>query len=104
MALTVSLWQVIKKGAGMDLSLVIPCFNESDSIDQMRAQLNAIRPELARRGSFELVLVDDGSTDDTYERLKAAFADWEHVRLHDTSAIAVLALRCAPVSPTRVAR
>jgi dolichol-phosphate mannosyltransferase len=81
MALAVSLWQIIEKGARMDLSLVIPCFNESDSIDQMRAQLNAIRPELARRGSFELVLVDDGSTDDTYERLKAAFADWEHVQI-----------------------
>ncbi|MGB9751637.1 MAG: glycosyltransferase family 2 protein [Roseiflexus castenholzii] len=65
----------------MHLSLVIPCFNESDSIEQMREQLNAIRSELARRGPFELVLVDDGSTDDTYERLKSAFADWEQVQI-----------------------
>lgn len=65
----------------MNLSLVIPCFNESESIEQMQAQLNEIRPELMRRGSFELVLVDDGSTDDTYERLSAAFADWEHVQI-----------------------
>jgi Glycosyltransferases involved in cell wall biogenesis len=88
----------------MDLSLVIPCFNESDSIDQMRVQLNAIRPELARRGSFELVLVDDGSTDDTYERLKAAFADREHVQIarHERNRGLGAALRTG--SPTRVAR
>lgn len=69
----------------MNLSLVIPCFNESDSIDQMLAQLTEIRPELTRRGPFELVLVDDGSTDDTYARLSNAFADWDNVRIirHD---------------------
>lgn len=69
----------------MKLSLVIPCFNESDSIDQMVAQLNTIRPDLERRGPFELVLVDDGSTDDTYDRLHTAFDDWGNVLIvqHD---------------------
>jgi len=49
----------------MYLSLVIPCFNESDNIAQMYHQISAIRPELERRGGFELVLVDDGSSDGT---------------------------------------
>lgn len=65
----------------MKLSLVIPCYNESDSVEQMRVQLAAIRPELERRGSLELVLVDDGSTDDTYAKLSATFADWPGFRL-----------------------
>jgi dolichol-phosphate mannosyltransferase len=69
----------------MRVSLIIPCFNESDSVDQMRAQLDAIRPELERRGPFELVLVDDGSADDTYARLTVAFAAWGNVHIvrHD---------------------
>src|SRR6476469_3175078 len=69
----------------MNLSLVIPCFNESDNIAQMHEQLCAIRPQLAQHGSFELVLVDDGSSDDTYVRLSSAFADWDNVTIlrHD---------------------
>jgi dolichol-phosphate mannosyltransferase len=63
----------------MSLSLVIPCYNESESIDQLVGQLTAIRPELERRGPFEIVFVDDGSTDDTYDRLCAAFANWGDV-------------------------
>jgi dolichol-phosphate mannosyltransferase len=65
----------------MRLSLVIPCFNESDSVDQMRSQLEAVRAELELRGELQLVLVDDGSTDDTYERLSRTFASWPGLRL-----------------------
>jgi dolichol-phosphate mannosyltransferase len=65
----------------MRLSLVIPCFNESESVAQMHAQLTEVRPELERRGPFELVLVDDGSTDDTSARLAEAFAGWPNVRI-----------------------
>ena len=69
----------------MFLSLVIPCFNETDSITQMHEQLSAIRPELERRGTFELVLVDDGSSDDTFHQLSASFATWDNVTVvkHD---------------------
>lgn len=69
----------------MNLSLVIPCFNESDSIAQLYEQFSAIRPELEQRGPFEIILVDDGSSDDTYQRLSEAFADWGNVKIvrHD---------------------
>lgn len=70
-----------ERDVAMYLSLVIPCYNESDSVDQMRLQLNAIRDELAKLGSYELVLIDDGSIDDTYPKLKAAFADWSNVQI-----------------------
>jgi dolichol-phosphate mannosyltransferase len=65
----------------MNLSLIIPCFNESDNIAEMREQLSGIRPELELRGPFELVLVDDGSSDDTFTRLSVAFADWDNVTI-----------------------
>ncbi|HMO57689.1 MAG TPA: glycosyltransferase family 2 protein [Roseiflexaceae bacterium] len=79
----------------MKLSLVIPCYNEADSIAQMHEQLTAIRAELEQRGPYELVFVDDGSTDATYELLTNAFATWEHVRIarHDRNRGLGVALR-----------
>ena len=50
------------------LSVVMPCFNELGTIDQVVAQV------LASPFTMELVIVDDGSTDGTRERL-ATFDD-----------------------------
>lgn len=63
----------------MNLSLVIPCYNEADSIAQMCEQLGQARAELGRHGAFELVFVDDGSSDDTFALLTDAFASWDNV-------------------------
>lgn len=60
----------------MNLSIVVPCYNETDSIAQMFKQLSEIRPQLEKYGPFELIMVDDGSSDDTYAQLSATFADW----------------------------
>lgn len=53
----------------MLLSVVIPCFNEEDGIDRLADVLTetlaAVAPE------FEVILVDDGSRDDTLDRLRA---------------------------------
>ncbi|MGE0363980.1 MAG: glycosyltransferase family 2 protein [Vicinamibacterales bacterium] len=65
----------------MKLSVVIPCFNESEGIAQLCAQLDAARPGLDRFAPWELVLVDDGSTDDTYAQMSAAFAGWTNLRI-----------------------
>ena len=55
-----------------ELSLVIPIYNESE---QLSATLAALQPVLANAvESYELILVDDGSQDDTWARVKAAAA------------------------------
>lgn len=56
------------------LSIVVPLFNEEATIDEL---LERVRRTLEQRGtSFEIVLVDDGSTDRTKEILaRAAAAD-----------------------------
>ena len=52
----------------MDLSIVIPMFNEADNVE---ATLKRVEETLAPfQGSFEIVAVDDGSIDHTLEILK----------------------------------
>ncbi len=59
----------------MKLSVIIPVYNEVENIDEMHA---ALRGALSAF-DHELILVDDGSTDGTVERLEAlAEQDREH--------------------------
>jgi glycosyltransferase involved in cell wall biosynthesis len=50
----------------VDLSIVIPCYNEGGSLD---ALFDACRNALASDISMEVVFVDNGSTDDSEEQL-----------------------------------
>jgi dolichol-phosphate mannosyltransferase len=69
----------------MDLTIVIPCFNESDSIPTLHDELTPVLASLRRDRTVEVVFVDDGSTDDTRNLLAAAFAGDADVRVvaHD---------------------
>ncbi len=71
--------------SAVDLSIVIPCYNEAEGIPAMRERIGQVLPTLRKRGSLELILVDDGSSDGTGELLKAAFADLPETRVvaHD---------------------
>lgn len=53
-----------------ELSIVLPFYNEADNVEPLRAELTDALEKLGR--SFEIVAVDDGSTDDTFARLAAA--------------------------------
>lgn len=67
--------------AATDLSIVIPCYNEAEGIPSMRERLGQVLPTLRERGRVELVLVDDGSSDNTGALLKAAFANVPDTRV-----------------------
>jgi dolichol-phosphate mannosyltransferase len=56
------------------LSIIIPCFNEEDGIARLAAELAPVLADLEKTRSLELILVDDGSVDATYERARQAFA------------------------------
>lgn len=58
-----------RKG-NMKLSLVVPCYNEAENIDAF-FRLACQRFQEANLGSFELIFVDDGSTDNTFAKLSA---------------------------------
>ncbi|WP_325049455.1 glycosyltransferase family 2 protein [Saccharopolyspora rhizosphaerae] len=48
--------------------MVVPCFNEERGLQELRDELNAVLPALV--GRFEVVLVDDGSTDRTLDQAR----------------------------------
>ena len=61
----------------MDLSLVIPVFNEQDNVqpllDEIRAALDGLE--------YEILFIDDGSTDATAQRLAELRGDEQRLRL-----------------------
>jgi glycosyltransferase involved in cell wall biosynthesis len=52
----------------IDLSVVIPLFNEIENLSQLHSQLTSALNTLDRRS--EIILIDDGSTDGTFTVLK----------------------------------
>lgn len=56
---------------GIDLSIIIPCYNEAENVARMAETLFPVVDALAQTQAVELVLVDDGSRDDTLARLQS---------------------------------
>jgi glycosyltransferase involved in cell wall biosynthesis len=50
-----------------ELSIVIPIYNEVENIPLLCERLNEVLPKLGR--SYEVLLIDDGSTDGSWEKL-----------------------------------
>lgn len=52
----------------MDLSIVVPLYNEEENTELLYAQLKAALEEIGR--DYEIIIVDDGSTDGSFDILK----------------------------------
>ena len=53
---------------GPRLSVVVPCYNESEGLHEMHRRVSAVAArEVA--GDYELILVNDGSRDDTWAKI-----------------------------------
>jgi dolichol-phosphate mannosyltransferase len=63
----------------MDLSVVVPCFNEIENVPRLKTELLPVLAGLAIHMQLELILVDDGSTDGTLPGLQTAFANYRMI-------------------------
>ena len=52
----------------VDISIVIPVYNEEENIKELHAEIIAVLPSVTE--SYEIIFVDDGSTDNTFNILK----------------------------------
>jgi dolichol-phosphate mannosyltransferase len=57
----------------MDLSIIIPCYNEVENVPKVQTEFLPIAAELAKDRSLEVIFVDDGSSDDTWQTLNDTF-------------------------------
>jgi dolichol-phosphate mannosyltransferase len=66
------------------ISIVTPCYNEGENVDELHRRLSAVFAQFSGRYRFEVIAVENGSSDDTYEKLLAVRARdtrWKIVHL-----------------------
>ena len=78
-------WQekASRKKGEMKVSVVVPCYNEIDNIQKLENEFFPVLekligdrlPDGSEINDIEVVFVDDGSTDNTFEALKSAFGE-----------------------------
>jgi len=64
-------------GASPEFSAIITCYFEEQSIEEFHSRLSKALESLGR--DYEIIFVNDGSTDKTFEKLKAIFGRDPHV-------------------------
>ncbi|MBI5302394.1 MAG: glycosyltransferase family 2 protein [Chloroflexi bacterium] len=60
----------------MNLSIVVPCYNEADNVEKIRDEFFPVVGALAQTRSVEVIFVDDGSRDGTWDALTGAFTNF----------------------------
>ncbi|WP_411822942.1 glycosyltransferase family 2 protein [Leptospira sp. 'Mane'] len=63
------------------LSIVIPCYNEAEGLKQLENRLNLATKKIPSNFSYEIILVDDGSTDNTLAVMKELFSSNKKFRI-----------------------
>jgi glycosyltransferase involved in cell wall biosynthesis len=67
------------KGPLQIISIIIPLFNESSNLDELYSRINSVINNLKR--NFEVIFVDDGSTDDSYEKIINLKKDYPNIAI-----------------------
>jgi len=62
----------------VELSIVVPAYNEQGNLRQLFLQLRSVLSPLV--GAWELIFVDDGSTDDTWSQIRSLHEEDGRIR------------------------
>ena len=62
-----------------DISIVVPVYNEEGSLPELQSKLTGVLGGMGR--AYEIVYVDDGSTDASLDMLRGFYESDEHVRV-----------------------
>jgi glycosyltransferase involved in cell wall biosynthesis len=63
----------------MDLSIVIPVFNEEENVEPLISEIEAALKSLSKH--YEIVVIDDGSRDNTFQVLARIYRTDPHLRV-----------------------
>src|SRR3989338_5374450 len=63
------------------LSIIIPCYNEEDGIPSLVQQLNPVVEKLQKEYQIELLMVDDGSIDQTNALLHQVYGNNKNTKI-----------------------
>lgn len=63
------------------LSIVVPCYNEEDILNAFYTELINIISQIENEYSYELIFIDDGSTDKTLQKLKDFQKENKNIKL-----------------------
>jgi polysaccharide deacetylase family protein (PEP-CTERM system associated) len=94
-----------ESGPRREATLVIPIFNEEQNVRYLYRTITAFRQRLARRYRLFLVLVDDSSTDNTWQLLNEQFGtapDTTLLRHEHNRGVAAAILTGVRAAPTEV--
>jgi glycosyltransferase involved in cell wall biosynthesis len=69
----------MKEESVLDLSIVVPIFNEEENLEELVVSLTAVMQGYCER--YEILLIDDGSTDRSFEIMKELAKRDPHLRL-----------------------
>lgn len=61
----------------MDISVVIPLYNEAESLPELTSWISRVME--AHQFSYEIILIDDGSTDSSWETIERLKAGNQHI-------------------------
>ncbi len=67
--------------ANLKISLVIPVYHVANQVEETASKLTKLLTRMRNQHQIEVIFVDDGSRDNTVERLQTAFADDAQVQV-----------------------
>ena len=63
------------------VAIIVPLYNEAESVSYLSSKLTPALNDLTAQYKTEVIFIDDGSTDDTFDLLSKSFSHWPNVKI-----------------------